>query len=108
LPRMFLVLENVTRGAVYVQEVSIREDLGNGRYGPEIMTSPPQSTTIHPQKEAYALDKVVQLAERSGVYLKLVVMEKADDIYLKMEDERRIYNPRDNEDGFLWSWAFTK
>ncbi|MBM3792027.1 MAG: DUF5060 domain-containing protein, partial [Acidobacteria bacterium] len=73
LPRMYLALENARRGAVYVQDISLREDLGGGRYGPEIMTRSSMEHHLYvPEKRAYALDKILRLAERYGIYLKMV------------------------------------
>jgi len=101
LPPMYIALENVRKGVAYVREVSVREDFGNGRLGPEIMTKPSMEHDLYiPQKRARALDKILQLAERHGIYLKLVVMEKNDKIYLKMGDDGEFVSDRDNEDGF--------
>jgi hypothetical protein len=85
LPRLHLALENVRQGVVHVQSVSLREDLGNGNLGPEMMIKPSMEHHLYiPEEKAYAFDKIVQHAERNGVYLKLVVMEKNDKIWLKM------------------------
>jgi hypothetical protein len=101
LPRMYLAMENVSRGAAYIREISLREDLGGGRFGPEVMTRPSMDHQIYvPQKEAHALDKVVELAGRSGVYLKLVIMDKSDEIYVKIADDGTFAVKQDNETGF--------
>jgi hypothetical protein len=100
LPRMHLGLENVRQGTVYVRSISLREDPGDGTLGPELMVRSSMEHHLYiPEEHAYALDKVVGLAERNGVYLKLVVMEKNDKIYLKMADDGTWASP-DNEDGF--------
>ncbi|MFZ0427229.1 MAG: hypothetical protein WAO20_03860 [Acidobacteriota bacterium] len=101
LPRMYLALENVRHGAALIKEVSIREEFPDGRLGPEIMTRPIMDDELYfPQKRAYALDKIVELAEQSGIYLKLVVMEKGDEMYLKMADDGGFVKGEDNQDGF--------
>ena len=102
LPRMHLGLENVRQGAAYVESVSVREDLGHGRLGPEMMVKPSMSHEAYvPEERAHALDKIVEIAEQNGVYLKLVVMEKNDKIYFKMEDDGRwVTTGPDNTDGF--------
>jgi hypothetical protein len=98
LPRMYLALENVQQGAAYVRSVSLREDLGAGRYGPELMTKPSMEHHLYiAEEKAYSLDKVIENAERSGVYLKLVLMEKDDKVFRKMADDGGWEN--DNADG---------
>lgn len=100
LPRMHLALENVAQGAAYVKSVSLRADLGNGAYGPELMMRPSMEHQLYiPEEKAHSFDKVIEAAERTGVYLKLVLMEKNDKIYLKMQDDGSWAGP-DNADGF--------
>lgn len=101
LPRMYLALENVRSGAALVKEVSLREVLGGGRLGPEIMTKPSMDMESYiPQKSAYSLDKIVRAAEEHGIYLKLVVLEKGDVIYQKLGDDGAFVQGGDNRDGF--------
>lgn len=101
LPKVHLALENVTQGAVFIRSVSIRELLPDGSEGPEILKRGSMEYQVDiPQARAYSLDKIVELAERNGVYLKLVVMEKGDEIYLKTEDDGQFVTGRDNETGF--------
>lgn len=102
LPRLYMALENVTAGEVYVDSVSVQEDLGNGQYGPEIMIEPSMEYELYfPQEESYALDKLVELAGQYGIYLKLVVMDKNDKIYYKIEDNGDfVLGSPDNVDGF--------
>ena len=56
----------------------------------------------YPEESAYALDKIVNLAEQNGAYLKLVIMEKNDMIYNKLDDDGTfvINGEGDNQDGF--------
>jgi hypothetical protein len=102
LPRLYMGLENITSGQAYVDSVSIQEVLGNGQYGPEIMIEPSMEYELYiPQKEAYALDKLVELAEKYGIYLKLVLMDKGDNLYFKFQDNGDfVTSGPDNEDGF--------
>ena len=37
VPRIYLGLENVTQGKVFIDSVSLREDLGSGQLGPELI-----------------------------------------------------------------------
>jgi hypothetical protein len=99
LPKLHLALENARGGEVHVRSLSVREMLPDGD-GPEVLVRPSMEYELYiPQAKAYALDKIVSLAERHGVYLKLVVMEKADKIYLKTEDDGRFVTARDNQNG---------
>ena len=101
LPRMHLALENVREGEVYIHSISIREDLGDGRYGPEILLRPSmQYDEYVAQETAHSLDRAVEAAERSGVYLKLVVMEKNDKLWYKLGDNGELLFGEDNQDGF--------
>lgn len=102
LPRMHLGLENVQQGWAFVRSVSLREDLGDGRLGPEMMIQPSMEHQLYvPEEKAFSLDRVIQQAERHGVYLKLVVMDKDDKIYLKMADDGSwVTSGPDNVGGF--------
>lgn len=102
LPRMHVALENVRQGIVHVRSISVREDLGNGTLGPEMLVRPSmEHHTYVPDEKAHAFDKVLEAAERHGIYLKLVVMEKNDKIYQKMRDDGGwVMSGADNENGF--------
>ena len=103
LPRVYLGMENVNRGTAYIRSISLREDLGNGQFGPEVLTEPSMEYEQYfPERSAYALDKIIDQAEQSGLYLKLVIMEKNDSIYYKLDDDGTfvIAGESDNQDGF--------
>ena len=90
LPIFYLALENANNltatvngqpwnwhPEVDIDTVFIGEDLGGGNYGPNIVTKPSMDQlTYFMERNAYAFDKVLDLAKQDGVYLKLVVMEK--------------------------------
>lgn len=102
LPRLHLALENVRAGQAYVDAISVREVLAGGQLGPEVL---PESWLQYEltvsAAEADAMDRLVALASAHGVYLKLVVMEKLDPIYLKLADDGSfILEGADNADGF--------
>ena len=94
LPIFYLALENANdltatvngqpwnwHPEVDIDTVSISEDLGNGQYGPNIVTKPSmEQLSYYMERNAYAFDKVLDLAKQNGVYLKLVVMEKNEQI----------------------------
>jgi Domain of unknown function (DUF5060) len=89
LPVFYLVLENVNsinpatgnHPYVYIDTVSIQEDLGGGSYGPNIVTKPSmEHEKYFMDRNAYAFDKVVDLAKQNNVYLRPVIMEKNEQI----------------------------
>ncbi len=73
-----MCLENVTDGAVaYVNKVEVRENLGGGNYGPNIINHYWMSKHLYfDQRYSFAFDKVLQLAEEYGVHFQLCLMEK--------------------------------
>lgn len=101
LPRLHLALENVRSGAAYVRAISMREVLGGVEEGPEIIIRP--STDVHtyvPEEQAHAFDKVVAAAERTGVFLKIVLGEVNDKLFFKLNDDGSWVSGEDNTDGF--------
>jgi len=103
VPRIYLGLENVTQGKVFIDSVSLREDLGGGQLGPELITEPSMQYDLYfPQESSYSLDKSVELAEKYGVYLKIVLEDKNDTIYQKLDTDGTyvINGEEDNQNGF--------
>lgn len=77
LPYFYLALENTSRGTAYIDRVWIQEDLGDGKLGPNILPRPWMAYHQYmDQRNSYAFDKVVQLAEQYGITLRPVVLEK--------------------------------
>jgi len=96
LPLFYLTLENVTQGKAIIDYVWIEEDLGNGSYGPNIVPKPWMSHHLYyEQRNSYAFDKVLELAEKQGIYLRLVVLEKNDWIFNRLDDlgQPILYDP---------------
>lgn len=82
LPNFYLVMENVNAGQAFVDYVWIEEDLGNGRYGPNIVSKPWMAHHQYfEQRNSYAFDQVLELAEKYNIYLKLVILEKNEWIF---------------------------
>lgn len=95
LPNFFLTLENVTAGNAYIDYVWIEEVLGNGGYSPNIVSKPWMAHHLYmEQRNSYAFDKLVELSRKYGVYLKVVIQEKNDWIFNRI-DERG--NPIPND-----------
>lgn len=81
LPYLYLALENVGGGAggveAYIDRVEVREDLGDGQYGPNIVSQPWMAHHLYmDQRNSFALDLVLDLAEEYDIYLKPVILEK--------------------------------
>ena len=54
----------------YNDRVWIEEDYGNGQFGPNILPKPWMAHHLYgEQRNSYAFDKVLALAEENGVYL---------------------------------------
>ena len=111
LPIFYLALENMNSLSatangqpwnkppeVDIDTVFIGEDLGGGNYGPNIVTKPSmEQLTYYMERNAYAFDKVLDLARQNGVYLKLVVMEKNDIIQMEVSyDGKRVKSDNNN------------
>jgi hypothetical protein len=90
MPPFYLALENVNATnaangrvpAAYITRVDMREKLTNGSLtGPELLSKPSmEHQTYFEQRFSYAFDQVVDLARQNGVFLKVVVLEKDEDI----------------------------
>jgi hypothetical protein len=77
-----VVVEGCTSGSVWVSNSSIREDLGGGSYGPELVErTDPEVYRHFPQLTAWRCEKMLDLCEANNVWLKIVVEEKQDPVY---------------------------
>ena len=79
LPNFFLVLENAAAGAVWVDHVWIEENLGDGAFGPNIVSKPSMAHHLYfEQRNSFAFDKLLAQAEEHGILLRPVLLEKND------------------------------
>ncbi|PIR43801.1 hypothetical protein COV24_00995 [candidate division WWE3 bacterium CG10_big_fil_rev_8_21_14_0_10_32_10] len=86
MDRLFFVIENATAGRVYIDYISIQEDLGNGQYGANIIEKPNFNQHLYfDERNAYAFDKVLDLAKQNNVYFRPVIMEKNDWIFNRIQ-----------------------
>lgn len=91
-----LVLSGVDAGIVWWTDFSLREDLGGGRYGPELVPlSNLNRHQYYSQFEAFKADYQVELCRRLGIYLKACVQEKADQIFGSIQADGTA-GPRDD------------
>jgi hypothetical protein len=88
-PDIYLSFHNVAdktgdnvAGHVFIDEVSMQQDLGNNQFGPNIFTKPDMDMHQYiNQRQAYSFDKLLDLAKQHGVYIKAVMNEKNDRIF---------------------------
>lgn len=103
VPIIYIGLENVREGRAFISSISLREELGNGQYGPEVISEPSMEYELYfPEQNAYSLDKIIEIAEKNGVYLKLVIHDRNDMIFKKLDDDGTfVYGgEKSNADGF--------
>ncbi len=101
LPNLHVALENVSKGAAYVRNVSIREVFRDGGLGPEVRPKASmQFERYLSQSQAWAFDRIVAYAERAGVQLKVVLLEKGDELWVKLDDDGGFIAGDDNTAGF--------
>jgi len=81
-PYLHIYLDNVTGGKVYVDELSIREIMPNGKLGGEqiVNSSADLFSYVEPGPASY-IDWIVRQGEANGVAFKFVVQDKRDWIY---------------------------
>lgn len=107
LPLFYLILENATSGKVNVDYVWVQEELGGGIYGPNIISKPWMAHHQYfEQRNSFAFDQVVELAEEYGVYLRPVVLEKNEWIMNHIASDGQFTWDGSN-DNFYGEWRNT-
>jgi hypothetical protein len=82
LPNFYLALENVNQGDAYIDYVWLEEDLGNGDFGPNIVSKPWMAHHLYmEQRNSFAFDRLLNLAKQYGIYLRPVILEKNEWIF---------------------------
>lgn len=88
LPNFFLAIENATAGEAFIDSVKIQEALGNGQLGPNIVSKPWMAQHLYfEQRNSYAFDQVIELAEKYDLYFKLVTLEKNEKLLNQIDFE---------------------
>lgn len=79
LDNLAVILENVSGGRAYVDEVALEEVLGGGAYGPNLLRSPRANShlTFDPRRGA-GLEHILRSAQDRGFYFKIVISEKQE------------------------------
>lgn len=89
-------VENITDGTVYYTDISVKKVLGDGNYGPELMSRTSYNAHMYvSQHEAWKADYQVESAKRNGVYLKLCLQEKHDRTFAGIQADGS-YGARDD------------
>jgi uncharacterized repeat protein (TIGR01451 family) len=85
-------------GEAYVDAVWLEEDLGGGRYGPNLLHQPDFDYHLTPidDQRAALWDRVLEKAADAGVYLKVVLMEKNDWIFNRITPSGTMTSPAGN------------
>ncbi len=77
LPNFYLALENVRAGRVYVDYVNIREIVNEQQFGANIVSKPSMAHHLYfEQRNSYAFDKLLEMANENDIYLRPVILEK--------------------------------
>ncbi|OGV95559.1 hypothetical protein A2W24_06705 [Microgenomates group bacterium RBG_16_45_19] len=81
LPLIAFVLENVTAGSAHIRYLELKEDLGGGEFGPNVIAKPSlDSHRYFDQRNSFAFDQVINLAQQYGVYLRPVTLDWREEI----------------------------
>lgn len=79
-------VDNVTSGAAYLSDASLREVLAGGQLGPELLTRTDfQAHTSYPQSIAWVIDRQLDIAQTNGVFLRAVIEEKDDSFFSRIQ-----------------------
>ena len=107
LTTLYVVLENVHQGDVYLDSITVQEVLGDGQLGPDIVVEGDfQYDLVYPEAKLWSLDQVLNFAEDNDVYLKMVVGDKGDKMWWKIDDDGTyvIDGEQDNQSGYYGNW----
>jgi len=77
---LYLALENVNTGSAFIESTGVEEILSGGGYGQNLLDKPNADMNLNmSDRNAYAFDKMLDLAKQNNIYLKPVIMEKNED-----------------------------
>jgi len=95
----YIALENVTSGEIYIDHIWIQEDFGGGELGPNLLQKPDMDHHQYfDQRNSFAFDQVLELANQNDVYLRPVILEKNDWIFnrIVLDGSFDAQNPNNN------------
>lgn len=97
-----VIVSGMSSGTAYFSDVSLRQDLGSGQYGPELLSRPNFEAHKHvSQKESWIADYQVECAKRNNIYLKVCLQEKADIVYSSIQPNGSI-GPQSDDNVYAW------
>ena len=82
-------MQDTSAGDVYIDEIYLGEDLGDGKVGPNVLFKGEMNYHLYcDQIASYLYDEYFEKAKKHGVCVKAVILEKNDPIYdrISMED----------------------
>jgi hypothetical protein len=102
-------LQNVSSGSICLDEIYLGEDLGEGRTGPNILFKGPLNYHLYfDQIASHLWDQVFETAERYGVYVKPVILEKNDPIYNGISRVDGLFRAIDKDNDNFYAGPGTK
>ena len=85
---LYLVLDNASAGRADVSQVSLREVRPDGSLGPDILVKSNSDEQLDfNQKTSWDWDYLLDQAAQKGVYLKVVVLEKNDRVWNRINPD---------------------
>lgn len=92
-----LYAKNMTGGTIYYTDFSVKEDLGSGNFGPELINF--SNFNAHQsvqQKMAWIADYQTESAKANDIYLKVVLEEKQDAVFSRIGEDGKFSEASDN------------
>ncbi len=104
LRNIFLELDNATGGEANVSEISLRELLPDGGLGPEVLvkSKSDEHYDFNPLR-SWDWDYILDQAQAKGIYLKLVMLEKNDRVWNRINPDGTLGNSDSNNQNFYAS-----
>ena len=108
LDYLYLVLDNAVAGEAAIGEVSLREMLPGGALGPEVLAKSRGDAHLdYNASRSWDWDRVLDEAAARSVYLKLVVLEKNDRVWNRINPDGTV-GASDDANGNFYAAPGTK
>ena len=104
---LFVMLDNATAGEASVSEMSLREVLPDGSLGPEVLVKSRGDVHLdYNPMRSWDWDQILDQAAAQGVFLKLVVLEKNDRVWNRINPDGTMAS--DDSNGNFYAAPDTK
>src|SRR5262249_38762284 len=101
LSYLFLMLDNASAGDASIGEISLREVRPDGSLGPEVLVKSRGDVQLdYNPLRSWDWDQVLDQAAARGVFLKIVVLEKNDRVWNRINPDGSMAASDDNNDNF--------